>query len=204
MTIRTIALLGSLACWMAGQGVAQVTLDRLNQEMDRAADAMTPFRLILQDENPVKARAAMRLLITEGDAAQRQLAISHGFESTDPEIRLEAVRAILDARPILLFRWTPGEGDVGNRYNRSVQHFSGDYEVGQNARVPIEVGAFSEEEACWTRVVDGLCLARINAGELDFIFFDGWSQFELDREGRLVGEPNIGGGRVTAIADLTR
>ena len=165
---------------------------------------MTEIRERLNDPDPYRAMAAMKLLIEKGDAAQRQVAIEHGFTSTDPAMRLEALRAILDSKPRLVFRWAPQSDDVSNNYSWAVQQFGGDFETGNVARVPVEVGSYSDSEECWTRGDNRTCLARINAGELSMVFYDGWSKFDLDPEGRLVGTPNIRGTRVDAVADLTK
>ncbi|ETX11431.1 hypothetical protein OCH239_20120 [Roseivivax halodurans JCM 10272] len=200
----TIAFLAALGLSLASAALAEVTLDQLDQAMEAESDSMEAFRIRLQDPDPNRARAAMRLLIAEGGPAQRRLAINHGFDATDPVIRLEAVRAILDSGPLLLFRWTPEDGDVNSSYSAAVRNRGGDIEAGNVARVPIPVGPYSEEEECWTLKDSRGCLARINAGELSFLFHGSWSQFVLDTEGRLVGRPNIQGNRVEAVADLTQ
>ncbi|MFK7876546.1 MAG: hypothetical protein AB8B71_12315 [Paracoccaceae bacterium] len=188
----------------AAPTTAQVTLDQLDQAMEAEADTMDAFRIRLQDPNPVKARAAMRLLIAQGDAAQRRLAIAHGFQSTDSAIRLEAVRGILDAGPLLLFRWTPEDSSVTTTYRNVVKAFDGDFESGTVTRIPIKLSGFSEELGCWTLSNNERCWARFNSGELSIMLNRVWSQFELNTEGELVGQTVVGGLRVTAVADLTQ
>ncbi len=204
MDTRCLAAAAGAALLMALPAGGQVTLEQVDRVMEAEADTLDAFRVRLNDPDPNKARAAMRLLISDGDAAQRRLAIGHGFDSTDESMRLEAIRAILDSRPILLFRWVPEGDEVRNTYSGSINTFAGDYEDGYTARVPIEVGAFDEEEDCWTWAGNGTCLARVNAGEFSMNFFGKWSRFQLDQDGRLVGRPDIRGTRVTATADLTR
>lgn len=187
---------------------SQVTLDELDKAMSAESDTMDAFRARLQDPDPVRARAAMRLLIAEGDAAQRRLAIAHGFASTDPFIRLQAVAAILNSKPLLLFRWTPEDTNKRptNAFLNAVTSFGGNVESGNVARVPLEVTGYSDENECWTRAPRGNCFARLNSGELSVRFFDtqGWAQFVLDADGRLIGTPKISGTRVNAVVDLTK
>lgn len=168
---------------------------------------MAEIRKRLNDPDPYRAMAAMKLLIEKGDTAQRQVAIEHGFASTDPDMRLEAVRAVLDSKPMLIFRWTPVDDDVSPFYAREVGKFSGDIGPGDVARVPVQIVGYSDEEDCWrarTRGNSSICVARINAGELGFTFTSIWSQFDLDSQGRLVGTSNVNGTRVEAVADLTK
>lgn len=187
---------------------AQVTLDELDKTMAAESDTMDAFRARLQDPDPVRARAAMRLLIAKGDAAQRRIAIAHGFESTDPLIRLQAVQAIFNSKPLLLFRWKPENIDKrpSNNYFNAVKNFQGNIEAEYVARVPLQVMGYSDEKECWTRAPRRTCFARINSGELSIRFFDqqGWAQFVLDVNGRLVGNPTISGIQVNAVVDLTK
>ncbi|MEO1308147.1 MAG: hypothetical protein AAFV38_09530 [Pseudomonadota bacterium] len=204
MRLKFAAILSAFAFIVPAPGIAQVTLDQLDSAMATAGDAMEAFRVRLQDPNPAKALAAMRLLIAQGDDAQRRLAIAHGFEATDPAMRLEAVRGILDAKPLLLFRWTTENDTVNNNYKNTLKRFSGDFESGTVSRVPIQVGDYSEEKGCWTLQMNGSCFARLNSGELSLTFTGTWAQFVLNPEGWLVGRPNISGYRVDAVADLTK
>ena len=191
----------SFSTWRAE---AQVSLNQLDEYIASESDGLEAFRVRLQDPNPIKARAAMRLLIAQGDDAQRRLAIQHGFGSTDPVIRLEAVRGILDAKPLLLFRWTPTSDKISNNYKNAVARYAGDLETGNVARVPVKIGDYSEESDCWTLERNGNCLVRFNSGEISIAFWGKWAQFELDPQGRLVGSSNISGQRVDALADLTQ
>lgn len=189
---------------VAAPVTAQVTLNQLDKAMATEADTMDAFRIRLQDPNPVKARAAMRLLIAQGDAAQRRLAIAHGFQSTNSAIRLEAVRGILDAGPLLLFRLTTEDSSVTNTYRNFVKAFDGDFESGTVTRIPVRLSGFSEELGCWTLSNNDRCWARFNSGELSIVLNRVWSQFELNAEGQLVGQTVVGGLRVAAVADLTQ
>ena len=188
------------------QATAQVTLDQLDAVMAEESDTLEAFRARLQDPNPIKARAAMRLLIEQGDDAQRRLAIAHGFETTDPLARLEAVKAILDAKPLLLFRWEPEDDGFSVNLSRAVYNFDGDIVTTEFARVPIQVSGFSDELGCWTIQPNNHCFARLNSGELSVRFFNnqGWAQFVLRPDGNLVGRPVISGARVDASVDMTK
>lgn len=197
------AVLSALVLFGASVGGAQVTLDQLDQAMQAEGDAMEAFRIRLQDPDPVKARAAMRLLIAQGDDAQRRLAIAHGFEATDPAMRLQAVRGIFDAEPLLLFRLAPEKREVNNNFRNVIIRFSGDFEEGGVARIPVKITGFSTEKNCWT-LENGYCFARFNSGELSIAISGKWAQFSLDRDGRLVGRPDVAGYRVDAVADLTQ
>lgn len=206
---KAVLLLASIGVVLAALPThSQVSLDQLDEAMAAESDTMDAFRARLQDPNPVRARAAMRLLIEKGDAAQRRMAVAHGFDSTDPVIRLEAVKAILDAKPLLLFRWTPQDSDKrpSSNYFNAVIDFNGDIEAHYVARVPLQITGYSDENDCWTRAPRGICFARVNSGELSVRFYDnqGWARFTLDSDGRLVGSPTISGVKVDAAVDLTK
>ncbi len=199
----------ALACLLALSAVAaeaQVSLDELDAAMSARDDAMAAFRERLNDPDPDRALTAMRLLIEQGDAEQRQLAIEHGLSSTDADIRLAAVGAILQTRPILVSRWYPADGEISNNFRNRVTQRQGTIAVDNTARVPLSVGKHFDGADCW--LINGAaemsqnCLFRLNAGEISYWIDNAWTEMSLDTAGRLVGSPIIGGVRTEVIVDL--
>lgn len=198
----------ALACLFAMGALgaqAQVSLDELDQAMSARGDEMAEFRERLNDPDPNRALTAMRLLIEKGDADQRQMAIEHGLSSTDDEIRLAAVGAILQSRPILVSRWYPEDGEV-TRIDWYVSNFGGTINADKTARVPIQVGKRFDDANCWLRHAVSedarYCLFRLNSGEISLHIDDAWTEMTLDTAGRLVGSPVINDVRTEVVVDL--
>ncbi len=205
MAIRHTAL----ACLLALSAIgaqAQVSLDELDEAMNARDDEMSAFRERLNDPEPNRALAAMRLLIEQGDSDQRQMAIEHGLSSTDPEIRVAAVGAILQSRPILVSRWYPADGEISNNFRNRVVQREGTISVDNTARVPLYVGKRFDDANCW--LINGAaemsqnCLFRLNAGEISYWIDSAWTEMSIDTAGRLVGSPMIGGVRTEVVVDL--
>ena len=92
---KPIFALALAAILTATATTAQVSLDELDQAMEGKEDLQEEVRLRLNDENPDRAMAAMRLLIEKGDDRQRKLAVSHGLSSTNHDVQLEVRFQIL-------------------------------------------------------------------------------------------------------------
>ncbi|SDF61535.1 hypothetical protein SAMN04488105_1368 [Salipiger thiooxidans] len=205
MAIRQHALACLLAL-SAFAAEAQVSLGDLDAAMSARDDEMAAFRERLNDPDSDRALTAMRLLIAKGDADQRQMAIEHGLSSTNTDIRLAAVGAILGSRPILVSRWFPEDGEMPNSFRNRVSAFNGTTNTDKSARVPLQIGKYLDEANCWL-INDAVpsprnCLFRINSGEISTYVGGSWAQLDLDEAGRLVGSPMIGGIRTEIVVDL--
>ncbi|MCT4333728.1 hypothetical protein MU516_12715 [Paracoccus sp. YLB-12] len=197
-----IYALALAALLMATTATAQVSLDELDQAMEGKEDLQEEVRLRLNDENPDRAMAAMRLLIEKGDDRQRKLAVSHGLSSTNHDVQLAAVEAIFNSDPILVTRWYSEDGPKSNNWRNAVGNLGGAIEVDGTARLPIRIARYSDEDRCWVESKNNRCAFRINSGEITFNTDGGWTSLTLDAEGKLVGERFIARVPTRVVVDL--
>ena len=66
-----IRYLAVLACLLAADVQAQVTLEELNSQVSERINALSSFDDLLADPDPRKALAAMQIMIEKGDSDQR-------------------------------------------------------------------------------------------------------------------------------------
>ena len=187
---------------IANTATAQVSLDELDQAMVGKEDLQEEVRVRLNDENPDRAMAAMRLLIENGDDRQRKLAISHGLSSTNQDVQLAAVEAILNSDPILLTRWYSEDGPKSTNWRNAVVALDGAIEIDGSARLPIRISRYSDEDRCWVESKGNRCVFRINSGEISFNTAGGWTALTLDAEGKLVGERYVASTATRVVVDL--
>lgn len=198
---KFIYSLALAAISLATAAPAQVSLDDLDKAMEGKEDQQEAIRLRLNDEDPDRAMAAMRLLIEKGDDRQRKLAISHGLSSTNPDVQLAAVEAIFNSKPILVTRWYSEEGAKSGGWTQTAERLDGTIELDGTARLPIQISGYSDEKRCWINT-GKLCVFRINSGEITFNTHGGWTPLTLDVSGKLVGERFIFSIPTRVVVDL--
>ena len=69
-----------IATLLASPGAAQVSLERADEVMSGRDNELAAFQERLNDPDPDRALAILKLLITEGDADQRRLDIRHEID----------------------------------------------------------------------------------------------------------------------------
>lgn len=167
--------------------LAQLTLDDLATKVGERVDALSAFEDALADPDARKALAAMQIMIKEGDADQKRMAIRSGLYATDLAIRSTVLRAIFDSKPNLVIQIKPVGDAVNQYYGRAVGTFAGTLKPDMSASVVRKLGEWDPEKQCWPETSgNGRCIAMLNADVVSF-FLDSWAQLALDKEGNLVG-----------------
>lgn len=164
---------------------AQVSLDELNAAVDARVSALSTFQDALTDPDPRRALAALQIMIEQGDADQRRMAIRAGLYSTDLAIRSTVLRAILNGKPKLIVNIAPVGDKVNQYYPRSVAGLYGTLKPDQTATILLSIGAYDSEKDCWS-VGNNACRVALTADTVS-LFIDTWGQLTLDTEGNLGG-----------------
>ena len=134
---------------LAASASAQVTLEEADDAMATRDKEMQVFQERLNDPDPDRALAVLKLLITKGDAEQRRLAIRHGLQSTDTAIRATTLRAILDSTPTLVMKFDPVEEEPNTYYFRTIQQSGGIVGEDNSSEVLRRVAGYNEDQECW-------------------------------------------------------
>lgn len=165
---------------------AEISLDELNSAVSERVKSLASFEDALADSDPRRALAAMQIMIEQGDADQRRMAIRSGLYSTDVAVRSTVLRAIFDSAPNLIVDVKPISDKVNQYFARNVAGFSGTLRTDMSASMVRKLGAWDSEQQCWLDSIGKRCIATLNSDVVSF-FLDTWAQLALDKEGNLVG-----------------
>lgn len=193
-----------LAALLPSIVLAQVTLDEADTVMGARDKELAEFQNRLNDPDPDRALAVLKLLITKGDTEQRRLALRHGLQSTDSAIRATTLRAILDSQPTLVMKFDPVSEEPSVHYSRTIKQAAGVVGEDNSAEVLRKISGYDEKEECWTYAygTGSLCFARMRGEVVSINFGDSWGNYTLNAEGKLVGQQTISDNLANATVDL--
>lgn len=80
---------------------APLTLDQLKARIDAEMSKGDEYAQLLNDPDPARAQAAMRVMLESGDPEMRRIALQYGVFSPDPVVRGEAVQAFFEGKPVV-------------------------------------------------------------------------------------------------------
>lgn len=199
-----IVLAAAVITFGIGSGRAQVSLDELDQHMDERDRQLATFEARLNDPDPEKALAAMKLLIEEGDPDQRRLAIWHGLYSPDLATRSTVLRAILNSKPALVIHMKPVSEEPDKYYFNTIRQWDGSLQPDNSASILMKIFGYDLKNDCWTYKwgTNTSCAARLTADVVSLNFGDSWSQYTLNSEGELIGRHTVHSNIVNARIPL--
>lgn len=183
---------------------AQVSLDELDQAVSSRDKELEQFSDRLNDPDPEKSLAAMKLLIEKGDADQRRMAIRFGLYSPDLAMRTTVLHAIFNSLPTIVVNMKPVNKEQGTYFHREIKRLGGSYIEDGSVSLTFKIAGYNEEEGCWT-VKSGVyfpCLLRMSGDTVSANIGDSWSQYTLNTEGVLVGSQNVKGDVTNAAISL--
>ncbi|SDF61516.1 hypothetical protein SAMN04488105_1367 [Salipiger thiooxidans] len=201
--MKRIATILITAC-LASMASAQVTLEEADALMDARDKELQAFQERLNDADPDRALAVLKLLITKGDPEQRRLALRHGLQSTDMAIRATTLRAILDSSPTLVMKFEPVSEEPDTYYFRTIQQNGGVVAEDNSSEVLRKLAGYNEDEECWTYVHGAYtpCFARMRGEVVSLNFGDSWGNYTLNNSGQLTGQQAINNNLTNANVDL--
>jgi hypothetical protein len=173
---------------------AQVTLDELDNRMTERDRELSEFAARLNDPDPEKSLAAMKLLIEKGDADQRRLAIRYGLYSPDMAVRATILRAIFNSGPTLVVEMKPVAEETGVYFQREIKALGGSFRPDGTVSVVFKLAGYDEAQACWYWIMPNSqerCLLRLSADTVSLFIGDSWGQYTLNPEGALVGNQTV-------------
>ena len=188
---------------LALPAAAQVTLDELDAAADATDAEMEEFRKRLNDPDPDRALAALHLLVSDGDADQRRMAVRFGLQSTDRAIRATTLRAIFDSEPTLRVVLDPVGEEPSVHFANEVNRLGGVIDADGAGSVTFKVNGYDEENACWTYTRYQSCLLRMRGDAVSLWLGDSWGSYELSGSGQLEGEQAVKQNLTKAVIDLS-
>lgn len=183
---------------------AQVSLDELDAQVSARDKELAAFADRLNDPDPEKSLAAMKLLIEKGDADQRRMAIRFGLYSPDLAVRSTVLRAIFNSSPTLVVNMKPVSEKQGVYFQREIRRLNGSYLDDSSVSVVFKVAGYNDDKACWFYKSGTYepCLVRLTADTVSVFIGDSWSQYTLNAQGVLTGTQNVKGEVTEATISL--
>ena len=197
-------LFSVLIVTVATSAAAQVTLEEADDVMNNRNTELQAFQDRLNDPDPERALAILKLLIVKGDADQRRMAIRHGLQSTDSAIRATTVRAILDSEPTIVITFDPVSDEPDGYYARTIAQAGGIVAEDGTSEVTRNIAGFDDEEECWTykQGVYNPCLAMMRGEVVSILFGGTWGSYTLNSKGELEGQQTITGNLAKGVIEL--
>ena len=147
---------------------------------------------LLNDPDPKRAQAAMKVMMASGDKELRRMAIEFGLYSADPKIQRQAILGVLDAKPNLTVFIDGSKQEAGSiparNFQTRVGNKRGSIDEQGIARVNYAVGSFDEKQGCY---IDGdthkKCLIVLSGGGITANLLQGSFDLTLNDQGELAG-----------------
>jgi hypothetical protein len=195
---RAFAAVLTANCLFVGPSAGQtLSLEDFAAKVDQRAGTLSGFQAYLSDPDPLRAMAALQVMLESGDQTLVQMALSAGIYSADSNVRQAALKAFLAGKPTLdLFLDGSGVPDEHmETYNRIMHGFEGSIGADKRAGISRKVGDWSDQLGCWTNLnVPEACLLRVNATTMSVYLTnqDGyvpsqWVHLTLSDDGTLQG-----------------
>ena len=183
---------------------AQVSLNEADEVMNSRNTELQAFQERLNDPDPERALAILKLLIVKGDADQRRMAIRHGLQSTDAAIRATTVRAILDSGPTIVMKFDPVSDEPDGYYERTIAQAGGIVAEDGSSEVARNIMGYDDKEECWTykQGVYTPCLAMMRGEVVSILFGGSWGNYILNSKGELEGQQSITGNLAKGLIEL--
>lgn len=187
-----------------GPVIAQVTLEEADEVMDSRNAELQAFQDRLNNPDPEKSLAILKLMIVKGDPDQRRMAIRHGLQSTDSALRATTVRAILDSGPTLVMKFDPVSDEPDGYYARTIGQASGVLAEDNSSEVVRNISGYDEEQECWIYQSGTYtpCLAMMRGEVVSISFGDSWGNYTLNERGELEGQQSINGNLAKSVIEL--
>jgi len=184
-----------------------LTPEELRAQIDAQTSQSDPFRTLLNDPDPARSAAAVRLMIESGEARLMDMAIDFGLRSPMPQVRRMAVEGFLATRPTLQVRLTVAEADAEAFDTPFRDATGGSVAPDGSAIYSVNVGAFDAEKNCYLRT--GLNECGVEVGPSGLVVRKGRSVYTAESflsyspEGPLIGSTavrDVDGGVPTTLS----
>lgn len=183
-----------MAALSASLGAQTLSPAEIRAMVDERAEGLNEYQALLNDPDPVRSIAAMKIMMQSGDWQLERMALEYGIYSTSTAVRRAALEAFFNASPTLEI-WIDGSA-LDEKHDQSyfrgdVSGFLGSISSGPRGFLSLKVGDFDQENACWiihsSNNKKG-CLVRLSENSVTLELFGRWHNLVLNDEGELVGQ----------------
>lgn len=174
------ATLGSTAA-----SAQSLTVEDIRAQIEAERAAPNPYEEILSDPDPLVARRAMEIMLEQGNAEQRRIALDFGLHSPDPAVRHIALGAWLASNPRMEFVFE-NAGTPEETFNRVMSRRYGTAPNSQGQSIWItQITGYDSQRECFTN--SGGCLFRHTENGTWISKMSFWQEVGLNDAGELSG-----------------
>ena len=190
--MRPTLLFTALMLATAPAAAQTLTPEDLRARIDARVDETGPYRDMLNDPDPARARAAMEIMIATGDTALMRLAAEAGFLAADPAMQRLAAEAVLATGLPLTIAIDGSEVEDKAALDKAVStYLKGATTPEGIAFVQVQYGDWLPESGCYAIPGKSACLVSVNA---DGIYVQGaylQARLGYGAEGMLSGAASV-------------
>ncbi|MDF2143274.1 hypothetical protein [Paenirhodobacter sp. CAU 1674] len=184
-------------------GAAQsLSVADLQKQIDAEVNKGNEYTTLLNDPDPKRAQAAMKVMLGSGDPDLISIALDYGLYSPDLAVRGAALKGLLDSKPRLDVFLTMT--DPKNGFPKAVDYM---FKVVTNAEgiatAPVRVTGKDEQLDCYTgelvKYADNTCLIQVRPEVIRVRLGYNWSEVRLNDDGALIGEVMLSNGQMAPV-----
>ncbi|WP_306131946.1 hypothetical protein [Roseivivax marinus] len=117
--------------------------------IDEEMENLSPYQEILNHPDPDRALAGMRIMLEQGDATLRRMALEYGLLSPSPQVRKAALDGYLRSEPILAVSFDGSEIKDGSYEGVIEQYHSGTIDQSRTGYWKLAISGYDEAEKCY-------------------------------------------------------
>lgn len=175
---------------VAGAASAQsLTPEEIDALVDQELAKEDPYEAMLNQDDPERALATMRVMLNSGDPELVRMATEFGIYSPNPEVQREALRGFLMSEPRLEVRLNIADADAAN-YEKELRNFLGTVPDAEGEALwSVQITGHDPEQDCFTiersRGYLSPCLVRIGPRGVMVNAHNSWSEAQIAPDGWL-------------------
>ena len=159
----------------------------IKAQVDQKVAGLNEYQMLLNDPDPQRAMAAMRIMLDSKDPDLVRMALSYGIFSPNPAVRRTALEAFLASGPALRVTVDGSGANDPKDFAYFVKSLGGTIDEKGMAFLSLLVGAFDAEQNCYLLADTKGCVFRLSDAGQALMLWNTWWSLELGADGHLVG-----------------
>lgn len=189
--MRLMLLAGTFACAVVNVASAQsLSVEDLQKQIDAEMTRGSEYSVLLNDPDPARALAAMKVMMASGDPELIRIAADYGLYSANPAVRAEALKAFLATKPRIDAFFTEAGSDGDFRHAMKA-HFSSEPNASGVVATTLIIGSYDPENDCYAIGAQS-CGLQVRPEAILIGLDDIWNEITLTKSASLEGSVNLG------------
>lgn len=168
-----------------------ISIEDLQKQIDAEVSKVSPYEELLNDPDPKRAEAAMKIMLESKDPILVDLALEFGLFSPDQSVRVQALRGYLNTLPRMDMFIDGSKSDAQSFAEAARKRFSSSVNSEGKAIWTPQILSYSEENNCYARSNNGkVCFLQIRNETIRVTLggtSDLWYELSLTDEATLEG-----------------